>query len=86
MTGSRAAGTSATAWLTRYRQSCFERRDTLLKGAPLEWVLSASLNFSRKEHPFMSSVKYIGMDVHKESISIAVMNSGFPSNEELARF
>src|ERR1700730_10926835 len=28
-----------------------------------------------KEHPFMTSTKYIGMDVHKESISIAVMNS-----------
>jgi hypothetical protein len=24
--------------------------------------------------PFMTSTKYIGMDVHKESISIAVMN------------
>ncbi|HYR44943.1 MAG TPA: hypothetical protein VER98_18075 [Terriglobia bacterium] len=24
----------------------------------------------------MSSTKYIGMDVHKETISIAVMNSG----------
>jgi len=31
-------------------------------------------NPSRKEHPYMTSTKYIGMDVHKESISIAVRN------------
>jgi len=37
--------------------------------------LSAWLNPFGKEHPFMTSTKYIGMDVHKESISIAVMNS-----------
>ena len=37
--------------------------------------MSVCLNLSRKERPVMDSVKYIGMDVHKESISIAVMNS-----------
>ena len=29
----------------------------------------------QKGTPFMTIAKYIGMDVHKESISIAVMNS-----------
>jgi hypothetical protein len=29
----------------------------------------------QKGHPFMTSNKYIGMDVHKESISIAVRNA-----------
>ena len=32
-------------------------------------------DFSGKEHPFTTDTKYIGMDVHGESISIAVMNS-----------
>jgi hypothetical protein len=41
----------------------------------LEYVLRACSNFSRKGHPFMTSTKYIGMDVHTESISIAVRNS-----------
>jgi len=36
-------------------------------------VLSSKL--SRKGHPFMTSCKYIGMDVHKETISIAVINA-----------
>jgi hypothetical protein len=33
------------------------------------------LNRSRGGTPFMTGTKYIGMDVHKESISIAVRNS-----------
>src|SRR6266702_2767870 len=37
--------------------------------------MSVRLNPSRKEHPVMDSTKYIGMDVHKETISIAVLNS-----------
>jgi hypothetical protein len=32
-------------------------------------------NPSRKEHPYVTGTKYIGMDVHKESISIAVRNA-----------
>jgi hypothetical protein len=33
------------------------------------------LNRSRGGTPFMTSnIKYVGMDVHKESISLAVMN------------
>jgi hypothetical protein len=33
------------------------------------------LNRSRGGTPFMTNTKYIGMDVHKESISIAVRNA-----------
>jgi hypothetical protein len=46
-----------------------------IKGRPL-WSkdLGAWLKPSRKEHPFMTGTKYIGMDVHKENISIAVRN------------
>jgi hypothetical protein len=36
--------------------------------------LSFWLNLSRKEHPVIGS-KYIAMDVHQESISIAVMSA-----------
>ena len=36
--------------------------------------MSAELNRSREERP-MTSTQYIGMDVHKESISIAVRNA-----------
>lgn len=36
--------------------------------------MSAWLNRSREERP-MTSAQYIGMDVHKESISIAVRSS-----------
>src|SRR5271169_5805069 len=32
-------------------------------------------NLPQKGAPSMDSVKYIGMDVHKEAISIAVLNS-----------
>ena len=32
-------------------------------------------NPQQKGAPSMDSVKYIGMDVHKEAISIAVLNS-----------
>src|SRR5450432_4029082 len=37
--------------------------------------MGAYLKPSRKEHPFMTDTKYIGLDVHKESISIAVRNA-----------
>jgi hypothetical protein len=33
------------------------------------------LKLLQKGAPFMTSIKYIGMDVHTESISIAVRNS-----------
>ena len=46
------------------------------KRAPFWNRFGCLLKPSRKEHPFMtSSTKYIGMDVHKESTSIAVRNS-----------
>jgi hypothetical protein len=49
---------------------------TQYKGRPFwsrVWVLAQTI---QKGTPFMtSSVKYIGIDVHKESISIAVRNS-----------
>ena len=32
-------------------------------------------NLTTKERPHMNSVKYIGMDVHKEAISVAVQTS-----------
>src|SRR5258707_3869891 len=38
-------------------------------------TLFRSLNRSRGGTPFMTSTKYIGMDVHTESISMAVRNS-----------
>ena len=37
--------------------------------------MSASSTAPEEERPIWMSTKYIGMDVHKESISIAVMNS-----------
>src|SRR5205085_4981714 len=47
----------------------------IIKGRPF-WsrVLSVGLNPFRG-HPFMINTKYIGMDVHTQSISIAVRNS-----------
>jgi hypothetical protein len=45
---------------------------THYKRAPLlEYVLSALLKLLQKGAPFMTSAKYIGRDVHTESISIA---------------
>jgi hypothetical protein len=37
--------------------------------------LSVRSNPSRKSTLYLDGVKYIGMDVHKEAISIAVLNS-----------
>src|ERR1700674_1961561 len=47
---------------------------TQYKGAPFGVGFGCSPQPLRKGTPSMDSKKYIGMDVHKESISIAVMN------------
>ena len=43
------------------------------KGAPLEYVLSALLKLLQKGAPFMTSAKYIGLDVHKEHADSPIM-------------
>src|SRR6266403_5481 len=48
----------------------------IIKGRPFFGVGFECLAHPlQKGTPFMTSTKYIGMDVHKESISIAVMNA-----------
>ena len=37
--------------------------------------MSASIITYEKEHPHMNSEKYIGLDVHQATISVAVMDS-----------
>src|ERR1700745_440313 len=48
-----------------------------IKGCPFFGVrfLVLATNHPERSTPFMTSSKYIGMDVHKESISIAVRNA-----------
>src|SRR6516162_690113 len=49
---------------------------TQYKRAPLlEYGFECSAQPLQRRSALMTSTKYIGMDVHKESISIAVMNS-----------
>src|SRR6202522_2481505 len=48
---------------------------TQYKSAPqFEEVVSVGSNLAQKGAPSMDSVKDIGMDVHKEAISVAVLN------------
>src|SRR5712664_4524384 len=48
----------------------------IIKGCPFFGVgFECLAQPLQKGTPFMTSTKYIGMDVHKESISIAVMNA-----------
>src|SRR5271166_5222393 len=50
----------------------------IIKGRPFRsrlWLLCEAVNqTSRKEHP-MDSIKYIGLDVHRDTISVAVLNA-----------
>jgi len=39
----------------------------------VEHGLSALLKLLQKAHPFMTSVKYIGMDVHTEHADFSIM-------------
>src|SRR5271166_3780511 len=49
----------------------------IIKGRPFRsrlWLLCEAVNqTSRKEHP-MDSIKYIGLDVHRDTISVAVLD------------
>src|SRR5580700_3372912 len=60
-----------------FRQFDFSGYATRYKRAPPYGVGFGVFgsNLTTKERPHMNSVKYIGMDVHKEAISIAVLNS-----------
>src|SRR6516162_10893427 len=46
-----------------------------IKGRPFLSKVVVPQTILKGAHPFMASSKYIGMDVHKESISIAVRNA-----------
>src|ERR1700730_12867342 len=49
--------------------------DAISKGAPFGVGFGCLPQSLQKGTPYMDSVKYIGMDVHKESISMAVRNA-----------
>src|SRR5271157_2110427 len=50
----------------------------IIKGRPFRsrlWLLCEAVNpTSRKEHP-MDSIKYMGLDVHRDTISVTVLNA-----------
>src|ERR1700736_5903705 len=53
----------------------FQHIPHIIKGRPFGVGFEFLAHPFQKGTPFMTSTKYIGMDVHKESISIAVMNA-----------
>jgi len=67
------AATTAQRCAARKPDTCPETRRNL-KGRPFGVGFGCLPQSLQEETPSMDSKKYIGMDVHKESISIAAMN------------